>query len=257
MSAKDLHDALLQPAVLQILRAAGYTSIRRSVAETLTDITSRYLVLLASRTAEHAYTNHNDYAPDVTDVRMAMQDCAVFTTAQTSAEEAWKEIMRKPLNEYPLRNHLRENEIRKRDEQDTEDVKEFITWVQGKQNKEIMRIAGLLPDDGIAVEGEPPAPKEDYLTGTLKSCIARLELTRLSALKKKHSKTGEESRFQGTVLGKPADDREIKIEGGPVESIEAWQDSIRQRFAKLDSIHAGNGYTEETAEPAEPMQSGE
>jgi len=79
----------------------------------------------------------------------------------------------------------------------------------------------------------------------------------LSALKKKHSKTGEESRFQGTVLGKPAEDREIKIEGGPVESIEAWQDGIRQRSLKLDGIHVGNGYTEETAEPPELMQLGE
>lgn len=42
------------------------------------------------------------------------------------------------------------------------------------------------------------------------------------ALKKKHSKTGEESRYQGTVLGIPAEDKSIIIEGGPFESIQAW-----------------------------------
>lgn len=42
------------------------------------------------------------------------------------------------------------------------------------------------------------------------------------ALKKKHSKTGEESRYQGTVLGIPAEDRPIVIEGGAFESIQAW-----------------------------------
>lgn len=48
-----------------------------------------------------------------------------------------------------------------------------------------------------------------------------------TALKKKHSKTGEESRFQGTVLGKIADEKGVRIEGGPVESIQAWEASLR------------------------------
>lgn len=44
-----------------------------------------------------------------------------------------------------------------------------------------------------------------------------------AVLKKKHSKTGEESRYQGTVLGKPAEDKLIVIEGSYIESIKDWE----------------------------------
>jgi len=67
-------------------------------------------------------------------------------------------------------------------------------------------------------------------------------------LKKKHSKTGEESRFQGTVLGKPAEDRPIKIEGGSAESVDAWIQQAARRTAKLDTIVEGNGYVAERVE---------
>ena len=49
---------------------------------------------------------------------------------------------------------------------------------------------------------------------------------------KKHSKTGVESRFQGTVLGVPAEPKTIKIEGGTAESIEEWCRKTRERAAK-------------------------
>ena len=48
-------------------------------------------------------------------------------------------------------------------------------------------------------------------------------------LKKKHSKTGEESRYQGTVLGKSADEKPVRIEGGHVESMKAWEARLRER----------------------------
>lgn len=48
-----------------------------------------------------------------------------------------------------------------------------------------------------------------------------------AVLKKKHSKTGEESRFQGTVLGIPAEGKPVIIEGGPFESIQAWEAMMR------------------------------
>jgi transcription initiation factor TFIID subunit 3 len=54
-------------------------------------------------------------------------------------------------------------------------------------------------------------------------------------LKKKHSKTGEESRFQGTVLGKGAEPKSVKIDGGP-ETIADWFDSMRQQQKSNDSI---------------------
>jgi transcription initiation factor TFIID subunit 3 len=46
---------------------------------------------------------------------------------------------------------------------------------------------------------------------------------------KKHSKTGVESRFQGTVLGQPGDPKPIRIEGGPAESIQEWCQRTRER----------------------------
>ena len=49
---------------------------------------------------------------------------------------------------------------------------------------------------------------------------------------KKHSKTGVESRFQGTVLGVPAEPKTVKIEGGAAESIEEWCRKTRERAAK-------------------------
>jgi transcription initiation factor TFIID subunit 3 len=49
---------------------------------------------------------------------------------------------------------------------------------------------------------------------------------------KKHSKTGVESRFQGTVLGHPSDPRPVKIEGGPVDSIQEWCRRTRENAAK-------------------------
>lgn len=57
-------------------------------------------------------------------------------------------------------------------------------------------------------------------------------------LKKKHSKTGEESRFQGTVLGKGADLRPVKLDGGHADSIESWEHMLREhkRASKPQSI---------------------
>lgn len=52
------------------------------------------------------------------------------------------------------------------------------------------------------------------------------------ALMKKHSKTGVESRFQGTVLGVPAEPKIVKIEGGGADSIEEWCRKTRERAAK-------------------------
>lgn len=54
-----------------------------------------------------------------------------------------------------------------------------------------------------------------------------------TALKKKHSKTGGESRYQGTVLGKIADEKAVRIEGGQVESIQAWEARLREK----DQMH--------------------
>ncbi|THW09015.1 hypothetical protein D6D24_08727 [Aureobasidium pullulans] len=206
MSAtQQLHTSLLRAPILHILRAQGFHSTRPSVLDTLVNITERYLLLLAETTRDHALLNHNDPIPTVTDVRMALTDCGTLTPVLTAAEQDWLEKFRRPLEDFDHLKHgdiRREGELRRRDEQDTQDVRDFIKWIVGDQNREIRRIAGVLPEPGPGgtVNGE------DYLT----------------VLKKKHSKTGEESRFQGTVLGKPAEDRPLKIEGGPVETLTEW-----------------------------------
>ena len=56
-----------------------------------------------------------------------------------------------------------------------------------------------------------------------------------AVLKKKHSKTGEESRFQGTVLGIAAEGKPVIIEGGPFESIQAWEAMMRENTSKQKS----------------------
>jgi transcription initiation factor TFIID subunit 3 len=45
-------------------------------------------------------------------------------------------------------------------------------------------------------------------------------------LKKKHSKTGEETRYHGTILGNPVEPR-ITVEGGEVTSLKEWANKLR------------------------------
>ena len=102
--------------------------------------------------------------PDVTDLRLAMTDCGLLSPALTATEEAWKELLRKPLKDVPERNGLRAMEIARRDEEDTNEVKEFCAWFQGPVYQEIRRIAGI--QEEAASDGQDPAPSaEDYLTG--------------------------------------------------------------------------------------------
>ena len=54
------------------------------------------------------------------------------------------------------------------------------------------------------------------------------ELTLELALKKKHSKTGEESRFKGTALGIPAEAKAVYIEGSQEDTIQAWEEKLHK-----------------------------
>lgn len=69
---------------------------------------------------------------------------------------------------------------------------------------------------------------------------------------KKHSKTGVESRFQGTVLGVPAEPKTIKIEGGGAESIEEWCRRTRERAAKAAESKRESRETTNNVETREP-----
>jgi transcription initiation factor TFIID subunit 3 len=245
MSDKLLHHALLRPAVLQILRAAGFQGAKPTVVDTLTEITSRYIMLLATQTVAYAHANHVDPVPDITDARMALINCALLQPTQTASEEMWKELLRQPIDEIPEGSVLRKKEAEKRDEEDTHEIKAFVSWFDGPVYKEMMRIAGLAKETGPAeqaVEGMEPVKHVDYFT----------------ALKQKHSKTGEESRFQGTVLGKETEDRQIKIDGPPglPESIQQWHETVRQRSRKLASIQEGNGYVAPSTDTPDATMTG-
>ncbi|KAF2636089.1 bromodomain associated domain-containing protein [Massarina eburnea CBS 473.64] len=243
MSTHDLFLTLLRPAVLHILRASGFQGAKPSVVDTLVDLTARYMTLLASRTAYNAYSNHNELEPDVSDVRMAMQDCGLLIPAMTAGEELWSEILRKPLEEYDEDSGARAKEEKRRDADDTADVTAFIDWVKGDQNKEIRRIAGVLKQpQPTAAEQLDAVELEDYM----------------SSLMKKHSKTGVDSRYQGTILGKPAELRAVKIEGGAVDSIEEWCRKTRERAIKTTEQARENqdlvNHTEEVIESKEEIE---
>jgi len=87
------------------------------------------------------------------------------------------------------------------DEEDTRGVEAFLAWVTGKANQEIRRVA-LEGSDGL---------QEDYL----------------AVLKKKHGATDEDSRYSGTILGKAAKPRTVKVEGGDISSVKEWAKRLK------------------------------
>ena len=141
MSVNALYSSLLRPPVLHILRAAGFHATRPAVLDTIVDLAARYLTLLATKTASHALTNHNDLAPTITDVRMALQDVGALWPQNSMMEEQC------------------------RGEEDTRGVDAFIEWMKGEGNHEIRRIAGLAQVPGEVIDLDAVGEKEDFLTG--------------------------------------------------------------------------------------------
>ncbi|KAK4507433.1 hypothetical protein PRZ48_001168 [Zasmidium cellare] len=223
----DLHRALLRPAIIHILRASGFHSTKPSVLETLVNLAERHITLLASTTAQHAWSSHNDPVPTITDVRMALSDCGVLTPLDDPAEEAWKERLRRPLSELadvPKGGRQRMMaEKRKRDDEDTRDVREFAKWYDSSQFREMKRVAGMTPD-ASAVGGIPAV-------GVGGSVVQADDF--LTTLKKKQGKAGDDSRLQGTVLGRTADDKEFVVEGGPVQHIRDWKPKLEERSVNV------------------------
>lgn len=191
----SLHNALLRPPIIQILRAAGYHSSRPSVLDTLADLATRYIMLLGSSAAEHAANSHpDDPVPTLHDILLALQDAGALNPQLKEFEEDW------------------------RGEEDLRGLESFMAWFTGPVNREIRRIAGYIPTEGDMVDANM-LEKEDFLT----------------SLKKKHSKTGEESRYAGTVLGKDAEEHPISIEGGSATSIGEWASQVKTREPFDDS----------------------
>lgn len=190
MSGHHLHNALLRPPIIQILRAQGFHSTRTSVLESLADLAGRYLMILASSTAAHAANAHpDDPSPVLEDIYQALQDAGALRPQLREWEEDWE------------------------GDEDLRGLESLLGWITGPAHREIRRIAGLVPSEGDMVDPDA-IEKEDFLT----------------ALKKKHSKTGEESRYAGTVLGKSAEERSVVIEGG-APSIREWGSQVRTRVS--------------------------
>lgn len=188
MSGQNLHNALLRPPIIQILRAQGFHATRPSVLESLSDLTGRYLMILASATAAHAANAHpEDPSPVLEDVYQALQDAGALRPQLREWEEEWA------------------------GEEDLRGLESLLGWITGPAHREIRRIAGFVPSEGDMVDPDA-MEKEDFLT----------------ALKKKHSKTGEESRYAGTVLGKSAEEHPVILEGG-APSIREWGAQVRSR----------------------------
>lgn len=165
MTANSLHHALLRPAVIHILRAAGFHGARPSVVDTLTDLAGRYITLLSERTLAHSLSSHNDLNYDITDLRMALEDCGLLIPTRTSSEEIWAELLRTPLEEYSEQYDIRQREKERRDDEDTEGVRNFAEWFESNKYKEIQRIAGFGQAEGQVPSLGPPPVREDYLTG--------------------------------------------------------------------------------------------
>lgn len=141
MSAENLHNSLLRPPIVQILRAAGFHSARPSALDTLTDLAARYLLLLASSTVDHAQNSHeNSPTPCVDDVRMALYEAGA---------------LRPQMN--PMEEQLR-------GEEDMRGLEAFLGWFNGPVNKEISRIAGFIASQGDVMDADS-LEKEDYLSG--------------------------------------------------------------------------------------------
>lgn len=201
MSGPNLHNALLRPPIIQILRAQGFHSTRPSVIESLQDLTGRYIQILASSAADHAANAHpDDPVPKLEDIYQALQDAGAIRPQLREIDEDWQ------------------------GEEDMRGLQSFLGWIKGPAHAEIRRCAGFLPSEGDMIDPEA-IEKEDYLT----------------ALKKKHSKTGEESRYAGTVLGIRAEEHPVIIEGG-VPSIQEWGVQTRARASEsggMDSDTSG------------------
>ncbi|KAI0535931.1 hypothetical protein GGR58DRAFT_477068 [Xylaria digitata] len=217
----EIHLALLRPAILQILRAQGYYASTPSTIDCLTELAGQYLYNISKRTAEHATSNNYlgpPGTPDVVDVRLALEEMGALCPGTDPAPPT-------------KRRRLMPNDAANSDEtlheyddeaEDTRGVDEFIRWATGRKNQRIRKIAGVVAPPGamaVGVEGEDGTVEEEKPSDYL------------DALKRKHNKTDQESKYAGTILGRTIDHGEVLVEGGPDTSLAAW--AARMREASL------------------------
>lgn len=151
MSAINLQNALMRPAVLQILRAAGFHNASGAALDVMTDLTIRYLMLLACSTAQNAFNNHNDYVPTIQDVRMALLEVGALRPQMSVLEERAKGSVKIDGQGVPF--------------EDMRGVEAFIKWARGPANREIRRIAGHTSGPGEVLEVGVLDEHQDYVAG--------------------------------------------------------------------------------------------
>lgn len=187
MSTREAHLAYLRPAIIHTLRASGFHAARPAALDSLVDLTARYLEVLAVRTKDFAALTSNSSIPSITDARNALEYAGALKPSMGAAEEQLY------------------------GDDDLRGVHSFISWFDSAQCKQIRRVAGLEGGDvstnGVALPGDEMVGKEDYL----------------AKLKKKHSQTGDQERFRGTMLGGEMPAQKRIIEGGGPTSIAAWR----------------------------------
>jgi transcription initiation factor TFIID subunit 3 len=152
MTSADLHTALLRPAVIQILRAAGFSYAKPAVIDTVTDLAARYLLLLASSTAQNAFNLHNTFVPTIQDVRLALSQAGALYPQMSTAEESLRDDVQISEGEWVPFEDLR-------------GVEAFVNWAHGPVNKEIRRVAGFGDEANVEEIAAGLDDQEDYLAG--------------------------------------------------------------------------------------------
>lgn len=153
MSSNTLQNALMRPAVLQILRAAGFHNSSGAALDVMTDLAIRYLLLIASSAAQNAFNTHNDYVPSIQDIRMALLEVGALRPQMSVLEERTKCAVYVNGQTVPF--------------EDMRGVEGFLDWARGPSNREIRRIAGLTSAPGDAAEVGILDEHDDYVTSEI------------------------------------------------------------------------------------------
>ncbi|KAJ0167376.1 Dipeptidyl-peptidase 5 [Colletotrichum tanaceti] len=242
---------LMFPDENHILRTTGFHASRPVVLDTLTELAARYMYALCQATARHAADNNPEgETPGIVDVRMALQELGAVPPDDVLADsrgailgEIMDSIERgvgggeaaaagdEPDGEEDLATTTALAEVARERErvEDTRGVEEFAKWFSGPRNKSIREAA--------VGDGEPEMG--DYL----------------NVLKKKHSKTGEDSKYHGTIIGKGNDVGEVQVEGGDLPSIHTWRTKMQGPLSDSAPSATSPRIKEESRPPSSGLSS--
>ncbi|KAI1213855.1 uncharacterized protein F4807DRAFT_409375 [Annulohypoxylon truncatum] len=205
----EIHHALLRPVILQIMRAQGYHSSTPATVDAFTSLTAKYMMAISGRAAHYANANNEDgvsCVPNITDIRMALEDCGALKPDKEFTEQVF------------------------RGEEDTRGVDNFIQWATGPKNLRIRKVAGLdKPTAGdTEMDGQEEPRETDYL----------------SALKRKHNRTGDDSKYASTILGRGMVDPDPQPKPNPVH---LWAIQMHEQARRLPEHEVAQ---EESPRPA-------